>query len=109
MGARSLNAVEQMINDITVYSNISDKYTLDARLDYDSYEWTINGKVLGNERRLVLRQADYGYDKPIDVKIKTTYKGQVFTGEGKVTFSSEEGRRGYWSDRDNERQENWVY
>ncbi len=105
LAGRMQNTVEQLSNNIIVYSNISDKYTLDARLDYDSYEWTINGKVLGKDRKLVLRQADYGYDKPIQVKIKTTYKGEVFEGEGQVTFSSEEGRRGYWSDRDAYRNE----
>ena len=103
MDARLQHTVPEDINHITVYSNISKKYMLDARMDYDSFEWTVNGRVAGHDRRLTLKQEDYGYDAPIQVRIRTTYKGEVFEGEGTVTFSSEEGRRGFWSDRDAER------
>ncbi len=103
LSGRLKNTTEVVMKDIVVYSNIADKYTLDARLDYDSYEWTINGKVLSHDRKLTLKQADYGYDKPISIGIKTTYKGQVFEDQGTLTFSSETGHKGEWDERDAQR------
>ena len=99
----------QELNEITVYKNIADKYVLDARNVYDSYEWTINGKVAGREKTLTLRQSDYGYDKPVSVHIKAVQRGQVFEGDGTVTFSSQDGRRGYWSERDAQRTGRWEF
>ncbi len=109
LSGRLQNTNPVVMNNIVVYSNMADKYTLDARLDYDTYEWTINGKVMGTERKLTLNQADFGYDKPIQVAIKTTYKGEVFEGEGTVTFSSELGKKGEWSERDAYRTGNWEF
>ena len=99
----------QELNEVTVYKNIADKYVLDARNVYDSYEWTINGKVAGREKTLTLRQSDYGYDKPVSVHIKAVQRGQVFEGDGTVTFSSQDGRRGYWSERDAQRTGRWEF
>lgn len=100
LNTRVAGTNEIELNEVTVHKNIADSYTLDARLDYDSYEWTINGKLIGKERKLTLKQADYGYDNPVSVKIKVTYKGEVFEGEGTVTFSSKDGNLGEWSARE---------
>lgn len=109
LNARLQNASLVTLNDIVVYKNIATEYTLDARMDYDSYEWTINGNVAGNERSLTLTAEEYGYDKPISIHIKATYKGEVFESDGTLTFSSEEGRKGYWNERDAQRTGNWEF
>ena len=100
MNVRLDGTYEKVMNEVVVYKNIATKYTLDARIEYDSYEWTVNGKVVGHDKTYTLKQADFGYDNPVAVHIRTTRRGQVFEGDGTVTFSSEEGRKGYWSDRD---------
>ena len=106
---RLQNTTLVVLNDIVVNKNIATDYTLDARMDYDSYEWTINGKVAGNERTLTLSADKYGYDKPISIHIKTTYKGEVFESDGTLTFSSEDARKGYWSERDAQRTGKWEF
>lgn len=88
-------------NNVIIKKNIAKTYTLDARAPYDSYEWTVNGKVVSHDRTYTLKQSVYGYDKPISVHIKAIQMGQVFEDNGTVTFSSEEAtNKGLWSDRD---------
>ena len=88
-------------NDVTIHKNIANSYTLDTRAPYDSYEWTINGKVISRDRTYTLKQSVYGYDKPISVHIKATTMGEVFEDDGTIVFSSEEdSRKGFWSERD---------
>lgn len=109
LNTRVAGTTEVQIKDITVCKNIDDKCVLDARYDYDSIEWTANGKVVGNERKLVLNQADYGYDKPIAIHIKATIRGEVFEDDGTVTFSSQDGKLGEWSAREAEAQGYYAY
>lgn len=109
LNARLENTTEVILDSVVVYSNMSDKCVLDARMDYDLYEWTVNGKHRGDSRVLVLRQEDYGYDNPVKVRIKTVRRGEVFEGVGVVVFSSEEGRKGYWDVRDAERTGSWEF
>ena len=101
MNDRFQGVTEEKIETVTVYRNESDKYVLDAYLDYDSVEWTVNGKLAGTGRYCTLKAADYGYDKPISVSVKAVMKGQVFEDGGTVVFSSKDNeRKGFWSDRD---------
>ena len=88
-------------NNVTIFKNIASTYVLDARAPYDSYEWTVNGKVVGHDRTYTLKQSAYGYDKPISVHIKAIVKGEVFEDDGTITFSSKEDEnKGLWSERD---------
>lgn len=87
MRNRLTGTTEEVMRDVTVYEKPS--YRLDARYDYDSVEWTIDGKPAGEGRYLTLRAVDCGYDKPVSVEIRATYKGCVFTDKGSVTFSSQ--------------------
>ena len=87
MHARLQNTVETVVRDILVRG--AAEYTLDARLDYDSCEWTLNGKRAGTGRRLLVKASDYGYDKPIKVGVRAVRFGCVFEDEGSLTFCSE--------------------
>lgn len=109
LNARVAGTEEMVVDSIVVGKSYGSEYVLDAHLDYDSYEWTLNGKKAGNSRTLVVKQSEYGYDTPVSVHIRTTYKGQVFEGSGSVTFSSEEGTKGVWDARDAQRTGNWEY
>jgi len=109
LNARLAGTSEMLVDSIVVGKSYGTEYVLDARLDYDSYEWTLNGKKAGEGRTVVIRQSEYGYDKPVSVHIRTTYKGEVFEGSGTVTFSSEEGTKGVWDARDAQRTGNWEY
>lgn len=70
------------------------EYTLDARADYDTYRWTINGTPVEAGRTLVLDRATYGYDTPVSVGLRTTLRGAAFEDEGTVTFVQELPRGG---------------
>ena len=109
LNTRVAGTEEIQIKDITVYKNIENKCILDARYDYDTIEWTVNGKVVGKERKLVLNQADYGYDKTLNVHIKVTFKGEVFEDDGTVTFSSQDGKLGEWAAREAEAKGDYAY
>lgn len=110
MNDRMQGVTEEKVEEIVVYKNIADSYTLDALMDYDSCEWTVDGKLVSTSRSYVLTPAVYGYDKPIDVKVKVTMKGQVFEDGGKVVFSSQDDeRKGYWQDRDAQRKGAWKF
>lgn len=63
-----------------------DEATLDAGFDYDSVEWTINGKVASQERRLKLCRTDYPSDKTISISIRAIYKGAIFTESWQAEF-----------------------
>lgn len=63
-----------------------DEATLDAGFDYDSIEWTINGKVASQERRLKLCRTDYHAGKTIAISIRAIYKGAIFTESWQAEF-----------------------
>ncbi len=89
MHARVQNTIETVHRDIVVYNDVANEYTLDALLDYDLCEWTINGQPAGTGRTLTLSAEKYGYDKPISIGIKAVYFGCAFEDNGTLTFSSE--------------------
>lgn len=109
LNTRVAGTTEIQIKDFVVCKNIDDKCVLDARYDYDSIEWSANGKLVGNQRKLVLMQKDYGYDNPVSIHIKVTYKGEVFEDDGTVTFSSQDGQLGEWSAREAQAQGYYAY
>lgn len=110
MNDRMQGVSEKKVEEIVIYKNIADSYTLDALIDYDSFEWTVNGKVVSTSRTHVITPAEYGYDKPLEVKVKVTMKGQVFEDGGTVIFSSKDSeRKGFWSDRDAQRKGAWKF
>ena len=90
MNARLAGSEEVMQPDI-VTDRIS--YTLDARADYDTFEWTINGQPMKADRYLTLDVDKYGYDQPIAVTIRTTMRGCIFEDSGTLTFVKEMPRR----------------
>lgn len=88
MNARYQGATEVVMNDI---KSRQDSYTFDARYDYDTYEWEIEGaNIKGSERYFTVNANQIGYDKTVNVKIKTTYKGCVFEDTGTLTFVREQ-------------------
>src|SRR5574344_778742 len=91
MNERLKGTEEKADKDIVVYKSDSDKYMLDAKLDYDTIEWTLNGKPAGSGRTLTVRAADYGYDSPVQIGIEATYFGCLFKDHGTLTFSSAQG------------------
>lgn len=110
MNARMEGVEEQKIENITVYKDDADSYTLDSYIKYDSCEWTVDGKIAGTGKTCVITPAKYGYDRPVSVSVKAVMKGQIFTDSGTVTFSSENNpRKGYWSDRDRARKGDWGF
>lgn len=86
MHARLQNTVEATERDIVVSG--ADEYTLDARFDYDSCEWTIDGKKAGSGRRLTVKASDLGYDRTVRLGVRATIFGCVFEDEGTLTFCS---------------------
>ncbi len=62
------------------------EYVFDARYDYDSYRWTVNGTEVPAGRHLTLRRSEYGLDRPVEITLRVTYKGCVFEDSGTVTF-----------------------
>jgi rhamnogalacturonan endolyase len=90
MNARQAGS-EEIVQREIVTDRIS--YTLDARADYDSYEWTVNGQPVAAGRTLTLDQAAYGYDTPVTIGIRATLRGFVFEDSGTLTFVKEMPRR----------------
>lgn len=64
-------------------------YTLDARYDYDSYRWTVNGKEVEGGRYLTLDADNFGRNTPITVTLTTTYHGCVFSDHCTVEFTEQ--------------------
>ncbi|MCC8088260.1 MAG: rhamnogalacturonan lyase [Rikenellaceae bacterium] len=90
MNARLEGATEYEIRDI---KSRRDSYTFDARYNYDTYEWEIEGTgIKGNERYFTVNADQIGYDKTVNVKIKTTLKGCIFEDAGTLTFVKEDPR-----------------
>lgn len=85
MNARYVGTEERVERDVKTRDAV---YTLDAKLDYDTIEWTLNGKPAGKERTLAVEASKYGYDTPVKVGIKASYFGCVFEDEGTITFVS---------------------
>ena len=91
MDARLKGTIETVERDIEVYG--AAEYQLDAKLDYDTVEWTLDGKPAGNGRYLTVKASQYGYDKPVKIGIRATYFGCVFEDEGSITFKTGEKPR----------------
>ena len=83
MHERLKGAHEIIIRDIEAPY---DTYTLDARYDYDTYRWTVNGKEVKAGRQLLLDAATYGYDTPVSISLTATYHGCVFSDSYTVRF-----------------------
>ncbi len=89
MHERLKNTVENVQKDITVWGGETE-YRLDARLDYDTVEWTLNGSKAGSGRYLTVKASDWKKDEPVKVGIRATYFGCVFEDEGSITFTDKE-------------------
>lgn len=83
MNERLKGAKEVIHRDIEAHSTT---YTLDARYDYDSYKWTVNGHDIKAGRYLKLDVKNYGYKFPIPITLEVTYKGCVFKDRCTVRF-----------------------
>lgn len=59
-------------------------YTLDARYDYDTYKWTVNGREVKAGRQLKLDAKKHG--KHVTVTLEAIYKGCVFKDRCSVRF-----------------------
>lgn len=83
MNARLKGAELIEVKNIETQNN---SYTLDARYNYDTYEWTIDGKRIEAGRTVELKAADYGLNRKIQVKLRASIHGGVFEDEGTIEF-----------------------
>lgn len=86
MRNRRAASIVQVLRDRTLHEQSSIR--LDARYDYESVNWTIDGKPAGTGRYCEITAEEYGYDRPIAVEIEATIHGATFRDSGSVTFST---------------------
>ncbi|MBS2098097.1 rhamnogalacturonan lyase [Carboxylicivirga linearis] len=61
-------------------------FELDARYDYDSYSWKVNGNEVSNQRVLKLNAADYPKGESLKLELETVIHGGVFKDEARLVF-----------------------
>nr|WP_319399809.1 rhamnogalacturonan lyase [uncultured Carboxylicivirga sp.] len=61
-------------------------FELDARYNYDSYCWKVNGKEVSNKRILKIKASDFPKGESLKLELETVINGCVFTDEGTLVF-----------------------
>ncbi|MCW3806948.1 rhamnogalacturonan lyase [Plebeiibacterium marinum] len=65
------------------------EYTLDAGLNYDNYQWIVNGKRVEASRKLKLIASDFSGDEAVKVELEVFYKGWVFKEKIFIRFKKD--------------------
>lgn len=75
------------IDSTKITSDSSQGVTLEANKMYDTYKWSINGTVIGTERKQLIRSDEVTLSKPTPVTLQAEFRGYTFLDTIQVTLT----------------------
>ncbi len=71
-----------------VVSNSGSDLTLDAGMNYDNYQWLIDGKTIGNTRSVILTTKEIPLNVSTKVELTVAFRGYLFKDSVNVTLKN---------------------
>jgi len=75
------------IDSTKILSDSSQGVTLEANKMYDTYKWSINGTVIGTERKQLITSDEVTLSKPTPVILQAEFRGYTFLDTIQVTLT----------------------
>nr|WP_321450668.1 rhamnogalacturonan lyase [uncultured Carboxylicivirga sp.] len=83
MHMRLQGAEREVVKNFTCDDEV---FELDARYDYDSYCWKVNGKKVSSKRVLKIKASDFPKGESLKLELETVIHGCVFADEATLVF-----------------------